>query len=76
MQKTITSRKYQNLISWLIEARTSQGITVRELANRLETVHSAVQRIEQLERRLDVNEFILYCNALNVDPRDGLELLL
>ncbi|MEY8239585.1 MAG: helix-turn-helix transcriptional regulator [Cycloclasticus sp.] len=75
MQKTIASNKYKNLIDWLVAARKKQGITIRALARQLEINHSAVQRIESLERRLDVNEYVIYCKALRVNPHEGLDML-
>lgn len=75
VQKTITSSKYANLINWLKQARKDQGISMRELASRLDEPHSFVQKIEIMERRLDVFEYTLYCEALGVDPVEGLTLL-
>jgi len=75
MQKTIASNKYRNLIDWLVAARKKKGLTIRALAGELEINHSAVQRIESLERRLDVNEYVIYCKALGVNPHEGLDIL-
>ena len=75
VQKTITSSKYANLINWLKQARKDQGISMRELASRLDEPHSFVQKIEIMERRLDVFEYTLYCKALDLDPIDGLAFL-
>lgn len=47
--------------------RTEQRFTMRALAERLETPHSFIGKTEQLNRRLDVGEFIYYCEALEVD---------
>ncbi len=75
MQKTITSSKYENLVRWLKKARIDQGISMRELASRLDEPHSFVQKVEIMERRLDVFEYTLYCEALGVDPVEGLVFL-
>lgn len=75
MKKTISSEEYLNLINWLSAARVSQGIGMRVLAERLDVPHSVVQKIESLERRLDVFEYVKYCNALGIDPREGLKIL-
>ena len=48
---------------------------MRELARRLDEPHSFVQKVEIMERRLDVFEYTLYCEALGVDPVEGLGLL-
>jgi len=75
MQKTIASNKYRKLIDLLIAARQDSGLSIRALAEKLEVSHSAVQRIEALERRLDINEYVIYCRALNIDPHKGIDLL-
>ncbi len=75
MQKTITSSKYASLVAWLKKSRLDQSISLRELAARLETPHSFVQRIEMMERRLDVFEYTLYCEALGIDPIEGMKIL-
>jgi len=75
MQKSISSPKYVCVIDWLKKARVDQGISMRELAVRLGQPHSFVQKIESLERRLDVYEYSVYCEALGLDPVDGIELI-
>jgi transcriptional regulator with XRE-family HTH domain len=52
----------------LVEIRTKSGVTQRELARRLERAHSYVSRIEKGDRRLDVPEFIQWCEVLGEDP--------
>jgi transcriptional regulator with XRE-family HTH domain len=63
------------LISWLKDARKAQGLTMRELAQKLEVPHSFIGKVEQCERRIDVIEYIKYCQALNINPNDGIQLL-
>ncbi len=48
---------------------------MRSLAQIIGTPHSFIGKIENQERRLDVVEFVRYCNALEVDPTEGLALL-
>lgn len=48
---------------------------MRSLAQVLGTPHSFIGKIENQERRLDVIEFLRYCDALEVDPYEGLGLL-
>ena len=59
--------------SWLIEKRKETQLTQRQLAERLEVVHSLVGKVEKGERRLDVIEFRTYCQALGVKPSDFFE---
>lgn len=76
MRKTITTNEYSHLIGWLKARRQSLGWSMRELAEKLGEPHSFVQRIEDLERRLDVYEYTLYCNTLGLSPQEGLRYLL
>lgn len=75
MQKAITSLKYASLVAWLKQARVDQGISMRELASRLDEPHSFVQKVETMERRLDVFEYTVYCEALGVEAEKGINLL-
>lgn len=56
------------LRNWLIEKRKEAELTQRQLAERLQVVHSLVGKVEKGERRLDVIEFNTYCYALNTKP--------
>lgn len=49
---------------------------MRALADKLEVPHSFVQKIETMERRLDVMEYVSYCGALGIDPKEGLDLII
>ena len=48
---------------------------MRDLGGRIEEAHSFVQKVESMERRLDVFEYHQYCTALGLDPADGLRLM-
>jgi transcriptional regulator with XRE-family HTH domain len=52
----------------LVEVRTKAGVTQRELARRVGPAHSYVSRVELGDRRLDVPEFIQWCEVLGKDP--------
>lgn len=75
MFKSLNSPEHERLIAWLKERREEQGLTMRELAVRLGTPHSFVGKTEQGERRLDVIEYVQYCEALNVSPAEGLSAI-
>ena len=75
MKKAISSPKYASLIEWLKAARLDQGLSMRDLASRLNEPHSFVQKVEMLERRLDVFEYVEYCKAMSLNARDGIDLL-
>jgi transcriptional regulator with XRE-family HTH domain len=75
MQKTISSDKYQSLVTWLKDARLNKDLSMRDLAELIDTPHSFIGKIETSERRLDVYEYVVYCKALGLDPKTGLALL-
>jgi transcriptional regulator with XRE-family HTH domain len=76
MIKTIHSTQYQLLVNWLKENRQAQELTMRDLAKKLNMPHSFIGKVEQCERKLDVIEFINYCQALNLSPIEGIQLIL
>ncbi|KPH63709.1 XRE family transcriptional regulator [Pseudoalteromonas porphyrae] len=75
MGKTVSSEENSRLTKWLKSKRHEKGHTMRSLAQVLGTPHSFIGKIENQERRLDVIEFLRYCDALEVDPYEGLGLL-
>jgi transcriptional regulator with XRE-family HTH domain len=67
-RKWVTSPSYQAAIGAIIEARTAQGLTQRQLAELLDKPRSFISKIETRERRLDIVEFIAVARALGLDP--------
>lgn len=65
--KSIHSRRSAKLRQLLIAARKEAGLSQDELAQRLGGTQSAVSKIERGERRLDVIEFLNWCNAIEAD---------
>ena len=72
MKKTIHSGEQDKLTTWLRKQREEKGLSMRELAVKLDKPHSFVGKVEQGERRLDVIEYVHYCKALGVSPITGL----
>lgn len=75
MKKTLFTPEYAKLIEWLKEARAERGLTMRELAVELDVPHSYVGKVEQCERKLDVLEYVRYCEALDLNPKKGITIL-
>ncbi|TVO73029.1 helix-turn-helix domain-containing protein [Sedimenticola selenatireducens] len=75
MRKSITSPEYKVLLAWLRKSREAHGLSMRDLALRIDEPHSFIGKIETGERRLDVAEYVEYCRALQVDPFEGIDLL-
>lgn len=63
----VVSPAYRSMIEAITTIRSEQGITQRELARRLGKPPSFVNKIEQLERRLDLLEFIAIAEAMGLD---------
>ena len=74
--KSIHTDGYRALLAWLREQRTAQGLSMRELAERLDVPHSWIGKVETGERRLDVCEYLSLCAALECDFKTGIDVLL
>ncbi len=64
--KTIYHPKYILLVGKLIDERKSIGMTQAELAKKLGKHQSYVAKVEVCERKLDVMEFVEWCQALGL----------
>lgn len=60
--------RHRAVASAIASARRQAKLSQRELSEKLGTPSNWIQRIESLERRLDVAEFIAIAQALDVDP--------
>ena len=65
--KTVYKNDYKQLIEHLKKARKKSRLTQIELGKRLGTDQSYVSKIERLQRRLDIIELKLICEALHID---------
>ena len=52
----------------LRKARETSGLSQRQLSEKLHEPPNWIQRIEALERRVDVAEFIAIAKAVGADP--------
>jgi len=75
MIKSINTEKYQLLLNWLKAARLDQGLTVRQLALKIDEPFQFISKIETGQRKLGIHEYVQYCIALDLDPAKGLEKL-
>ncbi|WP_445778297.1 helix-turn-helix domain-containing protein [Shewanella sp.] len=76
MSRTLHTPEYRRLIEWLKTARIERGLTMRELAVNLGVPHSYIGKVEQCERKLDILEYVKYCEALGVETSKGILLLI
>ncbi|MBO6837368.1 MAG: helix-turn-helix transcriptional regulator [Alphaproteobacteria bacterium] len=75
MQKSIYTEKHKKLVDWLVQSRKAAGLTQQQLADKLGRPQSFVAKYENLERRIDVVEFVEISAQLSVKPEDGISYL-
>jgi transcriptional regulator with XRE-family HTH domain len=71
---SLYSSEYDTLRLWLKNARDKSGLTIREVALRLDVHHSIVGKVEKGDRSLELFEFIAYCEAVNADVGEGFNM--
>lgn len=64
--KTIHSKNYRALIRHLRDARVSQGVTQKQLAELLGCNQTIISKIETLERRIDIIELRTICQNIGI----------
>jgi len=75
MRKSIYSGEYRELIGWLRKKRAEAGLSIRAVADKLEVYPSIVGNIETCGRRLDVAEYLQFCQAISANPMEGIGLM-
>ena len=75
MDKSTKNSRYALLIEWLRQERIKRGLTVREVGMLIDEPFQLVSKIENIERKLNVYEFVQYCEALGLEPIEGINLL-
>lgn len=73
--KTIYHPKYIELIQYLIASRKSIPLTQSQLAQALNKPQSYVAKVEGCERKLDVFEFIMWCQTIGIVPSDCIRMI-
>jgi transcriptional regulator with XRE-family HTH domain len=68
MSKTIYQDRYARLVHALREIRKQNNVTQIQLAERLGKPQSYIAKVETLERKLDIVEFVDWCKAISADP--------
>ena len=64
------SARQRAIAAALRKAREAAGLSQRQLSERLQQPPNWIQRIESLERRVDVAEFIVIAKAVGADPAE------
>lgn len=76
MKTSSYSPYYQALRDWLRTQREAKGLSIRDAALIVGRHHSVIGKMEQDRRRIDVVEFVQYCDALGINAHEGLEVLI
>ncbi len=74
-RRWVVSAEYRAAIDAIIAARTAQGLTQREVGRRLGMHPSFLNKIENLERRLDILEFIALARAIGLSPEELMSIV-
>lgn len=74
-RQSIYDAQHVYLREWLIDKRKSLSLSQRQLAERLGVIHSLVGKVEKGERRLDLVEFVTYCEAMDVAESELLNII-
>lgn len=75
MRQKSLKRRYKRFQELLIEARRGAGLSQEAVAERIGQPQSVVSKIESGVRRLDVVEFMIVMEAMDVDPVDLIQKL-
>ncbi|NPU92111.1 MAG: helix-turn-helix domain-containing protein [Gammaproteobacteria bacterium] len=76
MKPSPYSSHYDQLRAWMKQKREESGLSLRAVADAIDRHHSVVGKMEQDRRKIEIVEFVQYCQALGADPHEGLELLI
>lgn len=76
MKTSSYSPHYKRIREWLRSQREDHGLSLRDAAAKVQRHHSVIGKWEQNRRRLDIVEYVDYCLAMDIDPREGLEILI
>jgi len=76
MKTSAYSPQYEKLRAWLKAQRQAQNLSLRDVAAKIDRHHSIVGKMEQNRRKIEIVEFVQYCNALGIDPHEGLEIII
>lgn len=69
-RKWVSSPSYKAAIRKIVDARKRAGMSQRDLSSALGKPPSWVAKVEQMERRLDLLEFVAIARGLRLDEAD------
>ncbi len=75
MKTSVYSPHYDKLRLWLKAHREEQSLSLRDVSEKWGKHHSILGKIEQARRKIELVEFIELCQILEVDPLEGLSVI-
>lgn len=75
MKPSSYSPQYDKLRAWMKQKREESGLSLRAVAKIVGRHHSVVGKMEQDRRKIELMEFVTYCEAIGADPHEGLRLI-
>lgn len=69
------SPQYQRLVANLVAARIKRNLSQQQVAAVLEVQQPMLSKIESCQYQFGLLDFIRYCKAVSLDPRDGIQFL-
>lgn len=76
MKPSVYSPHYDKLRRWLKTQREKKGLSLRAVSAVVDRHHSVIGKMEQDRRKIDIVEFVEYCQALGADPHEGLDIVI
>jgi len=75
MRTSVYSPQYQALRDWLKAKRLEKSLSLRDVGELVGRHHSVIGKFEQDRRKIDVLEYVEYCVALEIDPKEGIDVM-
>lgn len=73
LRLSVHSQEQLWLRELFIQQRKTLGLSQRAFAEKIGVLYSLIGKVETGDRRLDVFEFIEYCEGLELDPNEVLK---
>lgn len=76
MKTSSYSLHYEKLRFWLKQKRAATSLTLRDLAPMIGAHWTSIGKMEQDRKKIELVEFVMYCQAIGADPHEGIEVII
>ena len=76
MKPSPYSPHYDVLRAWLRQKREESGLSLRAASELMGRHHSVLGKMEQDRRKIELSEFIAYCQVIQADPLEGMAIMI